>query len=59
MLIPNDLTGRLAFLGCGGSMMVIALLLYAGYRRTIRKEALAGIKEKSLGLTGHSSSAKE
>ena len=30
MLIPNELQGRLAFLGCGGGMIVIAGLLYAG-----------------------------
>jgi len=50
VIIPNDFKGRLTFLFCGGAMLFIALLLYGGYRRTIRKEALADIHEKSLGL---------
>lgn len=40
MLIPNDWQGRLAFLGCGGAMLVVAAFLYFGYRRTVAREAL-------------------
>jgi hypothetical protein len=51
IVIPNDLQGRMAFLACGGVMLLIGLLLLNGYRLVKKREEAAGIHEKSLGFS--------
>lgn len=50
--IPNDLSGRLAFLGCFATMLLIGLLLLNGYRMVKKREAATGIQEQSPALSG-------
>ncbi len=51
IVIPNDLQGRMAFLACGGVMLLIGLLLLNGYRLVKKREEATGIHEKSLGYS--------